>query len=63
VAIPAVFAYNTIVRNNRLILTDLDAFAYDLHAYFTTGARVEEGSAMRSLLQAAQRAPAGGKAS
>jgi biopolymer transport protein ExbB len=50
VAIPAVLAYNAIVRSNRLILNDLDAFAHDLHAYFTTGARVAEGNA-RDMLQ------------
>jgi biopolymer transport protein ExbB len=43
VAIPAVFAYNTLVRSNRIILADLDSFAHDLHAYFITGARVDAG--------------------
>ena len=37
VALPAVFAYNTFTRANRLILADLDAFAHDLHAFFTVG--------------------------
>lgn len=37
VAIPAVLAYNTFVRNLRLITGDMEAFAHDLHAYFTTG--------------------------
>ena len=41
VAIPAVLAYNSFVRANRVILTGLDAFAHDLHAYLTTGARLE----------------------
>lgn len=49
VAIPAVLAYNAIVRSNRLILTDLDAFAHDLHAYFTTGARVAENATRDTL--------------
>ncbi len=40
VAIPAVLAYNALVRSNRLILAELDAGAHDLHAYLTTGARV-----------------------
>ena len=61
VAIPAVFMYNAIVRNNRLILTDLDAFAHDLHAYFTTGSRVLEGHARDMLQVASSRAPAGAK--
>ena len=37
VALPAVFAYNTFTRVNRVILADLDAFAHDLHAFFTVG--------------------------
>lgn len=40
VAIPAVLAYNTFTRANRVELAELDAFAHDLHAYFTTGARL-----------------------
>ena len=40
VAIPAVLAYNAFTRINRLTLAELDAFAHDLHAYLTTGARV-----------------------
>ncbi|MEA5097441.1 MAG: MotA/TolQ/ExbB proton channel family protein [Burkholderiaceae bacterium] len=40
VAIPAVLAYNAFTRVNRLTLAELDGFAYDLHAYLTTGARV-----------------------
>lgn len=40
VAIPAVLAYNAFTRMNRLTLAELDAFAHDLHAYLTTGARV-----------------------
>ena len=37
VALPAVFAYNTFTRANRVIMADLDAFAHDLHAFFTVG--------------------------
>jgi biopolymer transport protein ExbB len=37
VAIPAVLAYNTFVRANRLVLAQLDAFAHDLFAVLTTG--------------------------
>lgn len=40
VAIPAVLAYNTITRANRVELSELDAFAHDLHAWFSTGARI-----------------------
>jgi biopolymer transport protein ExbB len=41
VAIPAVLGYNALVRSNRVILADLDAFAHDLHAFLATGARVD----------------------
>jgi len=41
VAIPAVLAYNAFTRVNRLLLALLDGFAHDLHAYVTTGARLE----------------------
>jgi biopolymer transport protein ExbB len=37
VALPAVFAYNAFTRANRVFLADLDAFAHDLHAFFTVG--------------------------
>ena len=40
VAIPAVLGYNALVRGNKSILTKLNSFAHDLHAYFVTGARV-----------------------
>lgn len=38
VALPAVVAYNSFNRHNRLTLSSLDAFAHDLFAYLTTGA-------------------------
>jgi biopolymer transport protein ExbB len=37
VAIPAVIAYNLFTRANRLRLVELDAFAYDLHAFLLAG--------------------------
>jgi biopolymer transport protein ExbB len=40
VAIPAVLAYNGFNRVNRLTMSELDAFAHDLHAYLTTGERL-----------------------
>jgi len=40
VAIPAVLAYNMFVRNNRVYLSRLDAFAHDLFAFLTTGQQV-----------------------
>ncbi len=39
VAVPAVLAYNALVRANRVLLAELDAFAYDLHVYLVTGAK------------------------
>ncbi len=45
VAVPAVLGYNTLTRVNRSTLAALDAFAYDLHAYLTTGARLSMNSA------------------
>ena len=45
VALPAVFAYNTFTRVNRVILADLDAFAHDLHAFFTVGKPMVANSA------------------
>jgi biopolymer transport protein ExbB len=52
VAIPAVLAYNALVRRNRLVLAQLDAFAHDLFALLTTGAPyglAEEGSLPRTM--------------
>lgn len=40
VAIPAVLAYNAVTRANRVELTELDAFAHDLLAWFSTGSRI-----------------------
>ena len=40
VAIPSVLAYNALVRTNKAIASALNSFAYDLHAYFVTGARI-----------------------
>ena len=42
VAIPAVLAYNALVRSNRVVLAKLDAFAHDLFAFLTTGSHVQE---------------------
>ena len=42
VAIPAVLAYNTFVRANRLVLAQLDSFAHDLYSVLVTGAHVGE---------------------
>jgi biopolymer transport protein ExbB len=50
VAIPAVLGYNALVRGNKGILTKLNRFAHDLHAYFVTGARVSSGGAGKVVL-------------
>ncbi|NOL49505.1 MotA/TolQ/ExbB proton channel family protein [Pelistega europaea] len=41
VAIPAVLAFNAFVRHNRVVLSQLDGFAYDLFAFLTTGQQVD----------------------
>lgn len=40
VAIPAVLAYNSFSRANRVLLARLDAFAHDLFAFLSTGVHV-----------------------
>jgi biopolymer transport protein ExbB len=40
VAIPAVLAYNALVRANRVTVSELEGFAYDLLGTLTTGKRV-----------------------
>ena len=44
VAIPAVLAYNMFTRANRLVLSELDGFAHDLHAFLITGAKLNSGT-------------------
>ncbi len=44
VAIPAVLGYNALVRGNKSVITKLNRFSHDLHAYFVTGARVNSGT-------------------
>jgi len=43
VAIPAVLAYNALVRDNRLLMGQLETFAHDLHTYLTTGVPLAAG--------------------
>ena len=49
VAIPAVLAYNTFVRSNRVVLARLDAFAHDVYAVITTGAHVADAGSVVAL--------------
>jgi biopolymer transport protein ExbB len=47
VAIPAVLAYNALVRSNRKLLAQLESFAHDLHILLTTGAAMTSVSKPR----------------
>lgn len=40
VAIPAVLAYNTLTRRNRVMLARLEKFGHQVHAFLTTGERM-----------------------
>jgi biopolymer transport protein ExbB len=44
VAIPAVLAYNTFTRHNRLMLAELDSFAHDVFTFMSTGHRAEDAT-------------------
>jgi biopolymer transport protein ExbB len=44
VAIPAVLAYNGLTRGNKGIISALNRFAHDLHAYLVTGTRIDHRS-------------------
>jgi biopolymer transport protein ExbB len=48
VAIPAVLGYNALVRGNKFIIGRMNRFAYDLHAYYVTGARVTPSSSAKA---------------
>lgn len=50
VAIPAVLGYNALVRGNAFIVGKLNRFAYDLHAFFVTGNRVERTPAAHRVV-------------
>jgi len=59
VAIPAVLAYNTFARSNRLVLARLDAFAHDVFAFLSTGVHFASQDA-ETQPDAASEAYAGG---
>jgi len=48
VAIPAVLAYNALVRSNRMLMAQLEIFAHDLHTLLTTGAPLATGAQQES---------------
>jgi len=54
VALPAVFAYNAFARMNRVVLADLEAFAHDLHSFFTMGKVFSASSVQTSILRDSQ---------
>lgn len=41
VAIPAVLAYNALLRSNRALTAELERFGYELHTLLTTGAAIK----------------------
>ncbi len=43
VAIPAVLAYNALVRSNRTLMSEIERFGYELHTLLTTGAAINAG--------------------
>ena len=47
VAIPAVLAYNALVRSNRMAMGQIESFAHDLHTLLTTGAPLAAGAAQQ----------------
>jgi biopolymer transport protein ExbB len=54
VAVPAVLAYNWLVRRNKSIMEDLAAFTNDLHGYLMSAGAVKPvmGAAPRTTAQA-----------
>lgn len=44
VAIPAVLAYNALVRSNRMLVSQIEHFADELHTLLTTGAVINTGN-------------------
>lgn len=49
VAMPAVLAYNSLVRDNRLLMLEMENFAHDLHTYLTTGVPLEDKKVPRMV--------------
>ena len=59
VAIPAVVGYNWLTRSNRVILSKLDAFAYELHTFVSLGQPLSGDTAPQALN--VRQVPAGGR--
>jgi len=64
VAVPAVLAYNWLIRRNKSIMEDLAAFTNDLHGYLMSAGAVKprmaapSGSGARTTAQTRTGAPA-----
>lgn len=52
VAIPAVLAYNALVRSNRVQVAALEKFGYELHTLLTTGAVVQSMQPLKTAAAA-----------
>lgn len=61
VAIPAVLAYNALVRGNKGTLSRLNSFAHQLHAYFITGTPISRNGTTSSAAKPAVSAVAGAR--
>lgn len=55
VAIPAVLGYNWLTRSNRVLLAQLDGFAYELFAFLTTGTPLARNEGPARKLQPVSR--------
>ena len=49
VAMPAVLAYNGFIRDNRLLMTEIENFAHDLYASLTLGSTQMEKPAVKAV--------------
>ena len=55
VAIPAVLAYNAIVRSNRMLVSQIESFGYDLHNLLITGAVIKPTANPKTVIPAKER--------
>ena len=55
VAIPAVLAYNAIVRSNLMLTSQIESFGYDLHNLLITGAVINPKSNINAVIPATER--------
>jgi biopolymer transport protein ExbB len=56
VAIPAVLAYNALVRSNRMLMGQVESFGHDLHTLLTTGATLGTGGKRSEIVAHKQHA-------